>query len=271
MVMNLYILFLISLPEAVLNAAIILLISGQKHRLKPIKKNIIKFAISIAAMLMATLIVRPIAQNVIQNVLMHTATYVLIFAFVYRLNLGNAALSTFLTILLTSTINNAYVPFIITYISGGMENFSQNYQLYVLYSLPTRIFQILVIFIFYKYEIIAITKITRRFYKMFLILTSLLIIVEYVYAYIFYTSFFTQSVHFQIINGIILILLVTVVNFIVFKTIYIAASDILIRGYKKYNELEEDAKHAFNEVKKLLIDHKNDEAIALINKLNGED
>lgn len=271
MVMNMYILFLISLPEAVLNAAIILLISGQKHRLKPIRKNVIKFAITIAAMLSASLIIRPIAQNVIQNVLMHTACYVLIFALVYRLNLGKAALSTFLTILFTSTISNCYYPFIIAYISHGMENFSRDYQLFIVYSLPTRVLQILIIYLLMKHEIFSITRISNRFHKMFLVLSAALIMVEYVYAYMFYTYFSTYQNGQRIINGIMLILLVTVVNFIVFKTIYIVASDFLIKGYSRYRELEEDAQYAFNEVRKLLIDNKNEEAINLIKKLNGED
>ena len=270
MVMNIYILFLISLPEAVLNAIIILLISDKKAKLKLNKNDIARFLIAVAAMLTASFIIRPMVKNVIQSVILHSFVYILIFTVIYSLKLADAVLSTFLTVLFISTISNIYYPFIIAYISHGIENFSKNYHLFVVYSIPTRIFQIIIIYILCKYEVVLITKISRRLHRMFIILTGVLVTIEYGYAYMFYINFFSQTLQYQICNGIILLLLVAVVNFIVFSTIYIEASDFLIKGYKRYNELEEDAKYALNEVKELLENNKNDEAIYLIKRLNGE-
>ncbi len=271
MVMNLYILFVISLPEAVLNAIIIILFAGAKSKLQINKSNILRFTVSIIAMLAATTIIRPLAQNVIENVLMHTVAYMILFVLIYRLKLGYAALSTILTMLLESTINNIFVPFVIAYISGGPKNFSEHYQFFVVYAMPQRIFQCLVIGFLWKYDILMITKISRRFHKTFIILSSIMVLVEYVYAYMFDTYFDTQPLVYQITNAIILVMLVTVFNLLIFKTIYIAVGDILTKGYSKYKELEENAKSAFARVNTLLKDNRTAEAIMLIDGLNYED
>ena len=123
--MNLYILFLISLPEAFLNAIIILLFAGVKEKLKFNKNNLIRFIICICSLLVLTNFVRPIARNVIENIFISSIAYILVFTLVYRLKLIHAALSVAFTILMFSAIENSYYPFIIAYISDGIESFCQ--------------------------------------------------------------------------------------------------------------------------------------------------
>lgn len=269
MVMNLYILFLISLPEAFLNAIIFLLFAGAKNKLKINKVNIISFTISISAMLVSSTIIRPIAQNVIENIILHILAYIIIFSLVYRLNFSYTALGVVLTMLLVSTISNSYFPFIIAYVSKGISNFSKNYHLFVIYQIPVRIFQIIVILYLWKYEILIITRISQRFHKAFIIVSFILIIIEYSSAYLFYTYFNILPLPYQIFNAFMLLLLVTIFNFVILQTAYVAIGDILTKGYSQYKELEYNAKFAFEEVNNLLKNDKVNEAIELINELNG--
>jgi hypothetical protein len=50
---------------------------------------------------------------------------------------------------------------------------------------------------------------------------------------------------------------------------YITVSNLLIKGYKKYSEFEEDVLFALDEIYLMLNDNRIDEAIELIDQLRG--
>jgi len=65
-----------------------LLFSGKKKRLElRNKENIAAAVITLVLMLLTTLTVRSFAPNVVINVLGHVVAYILIFTFVYRLDI----------------------------------------------------------------------------------------------------------------------------------------------------------------------------------------
>lgn len=267
MVMNLYILFLVSLPEAFFNAIIILLFAGAKERLKFNRGNIIRFTICLVSMLALTNFVRPIARNVIENVLISSVIYIFIFALIYKLKLAHAALSVAFTVLLFSTIENSYYPFIIVYICKGIENYMKYYQWIVLFALPTRILQIIIIVFLGKYEILLVTKITRHFHKTFIFSSFILIFVEYFFAYTFTNYFNLMPLLQQLIFASALVIMVIVFNYLMFKTIYVTIGKIITNGFIQYKELEENAKMAFDIINNLIKNNKNSEAIELIEGL----
>lgn len=271
MIMNLYILFCISLPEAFLNGIIILLFAGAKEKLKPTKINILKFITFIALSLALTSLVRPLARNVIENILISSVVYIFIIAIIFRLKLIHAALSVLFTILLFSTVENSYYPFIVAYISKGMENYMQHYHWIVLYALPTRIFQMIVIAFLYKYDILLVTKIDRKFHKICIFSSFILIFVEYFFAFIFSIYFNMLPLLQQILFAGAIVLMVIAFNYLLFKTIYVTIGKIITNGFSQYQELEDNARLAFNLIHNLLKNNNQDEAIELIERLNAKE
>lgn len=268
MLMNLYILFFVSLPEAFLNLIIFLLFAGTKSNLKVNRSNVIRFTISLIAMLVATSIIRPLAQNVVENVIAHCIAYIIIISLLYKLRLWHSAISVVFTMLLFSTIENSYYPFIIAYISGGIDNFTKHYQLFVLYSVPNRILQVMIIFFLYKYEILLVTKISRQFHYTFVISTFILVFVEYFFGFIFYSYFNVFSLLQQITYAVALVLMVVFFNYLMFMTIYVTIGKIITNGFSQYQELEYDAKSAFLLINSLIKSNRVDEAAKLIDDLN---
>ena len=257
MVMNLYILFFISLPEALLNLYIMLRLAGESKKLK--FKNInntLRFLITIALMLLGSWIIRPLAPNVVINILLHSIVYTLLISLIYKTNLIKSAFCVSLVLLLYSTVENLYIRFIIAYISHGIENFNSNYQMFIVYSLPYRFAQIAAIIFLIKYEIVLdIAKIDKSFNRLFVICMYLLTCLEYCFSYLFDMYFEKMSLFHQIIFSIAISIMAFITSLLVFKFIYIIVRGLLTGGYKQYQELEMDSKYAFKKVYTLIKDN----------------
>lgn len=265
--MNLYILFLVSLPEAFLSLIQFLLFTGEKGKLKINKPNIIRFAISLALMLVASNYIRPNAPNVAVNMALHIVAYVIILILVYRMNVPYAILGVAFTMMIYSTIENAYVPYIVAYISKGWDNFGKQYMLYPIYSLPITICRIIVIWFLWKHEILMISKINKSFHKIFIYTTLILILVEYFLFFLFDTYFDKMPLTHQIAFSVTLLLMAIGVNLLVFKLIYKAIVGLVQKGYAQYSDLEDAAKYAFNEIQKMLKEKNYDGANGLIDEI----
>jgi len=269
MAMNSYILFFISLPEAFLNLVIFLLFAGAKEYLKVNRPNVIRFAISLAAMLVLTYIINPYISNAIVKMLIHCIVYIMIIMLTYRMKLSFAALSVLFTLLMFSAIENSYFPFVIAYISKGIENFLKNYHLFVIYSIPTRILQIVIILYLWKHEILLVTKVNRQFHKSFIALSILFPCVGYFLNYIFYTYFTLLPLFQQILFALVIVILAVSFNYLMYQIIYVALGRIITNGYARYKELEENAKLALDIIGDLIKENRNNEALELIEDLRG--
>lgn len=269
MVMNLYILFLISLPEAALNLYIILCLSGQNFRLNiKDKKNIFLYISALGLMLTSSIIFRPIAPNVIINFALHILAYTFIIIFVYKVDFSKSALCVSLTMVLYALVEHLYMPFIVVYISKGIENFYNGYHLFVLYSLPYRLIQIFIAVFLNKYSIILeIVKINKQFNKIFIVFMYTIIFLEYYFSYIFYNYFEKMSIIHQITFSIALLLMVFVTSYLIFKFIYVAMKSVITGGYKQYQELEKNSIFTFDNIYKLLKDDRRNDAINLLEKI----
>ncbi len=269
--MNLYILFLVSLPEAFLNLIIFLLFAGEKKYLTINRSNVIRFTVTLVVMLTATYVIRPLIPNIVViSIISHAIVYIFIITLVYKIKLIYSVLSVLFTALLFSTIENIFYPFVVAY-TGGLENYSENYQIILLYAMPTRIVQILAILYLWKYEILLVTKISKQFHKVFILLSFILVIIEYYFAYIFSTIFGTMYLMQQILFAIALVLLVLIFNFLMFKAIYITIGKIITNGFSQYKELEENAKLAFDTINNLIKNNRTSEAIEIIERLKIHD
>ncbi len=271
MVMNLYILFFVSLPDAVLNSFILLLFIGEKDKLKINAKNILRFTGAIALMITASWFIRPISGNVAINMTLHNIAYVIIFFGIYRLNIVYSALGVVFSSLVHSALENLYIPYIIAYAYKGMEAFSQDYHMYVLYSLPKQIVQVLIIKFLWNNEILLITKINKYMHKIFVAFSFVLIFIEWFFVYIFYTYSNRMILYHQIIFSLCLLCMVILFNLLTFKLIYISIKGVVTKGYIKYTELEENTKFMLEELNQMLKANRVDKALKLINELKGND
>lgn len=271
MVMNIYILMLVSLPEAFLNLMLFLLFSGNKDKLKVNKQNVIRFIAALILMLVATNFIRPAAPNVAVNIVLHMLAYLIIMLIIYRVNVRYALLSICFTVLIYTTVENAYASYIVVYISKGMENFANQYMLYPVYSMPTRICQLIAVCLLYKYDLLLVTKINKKFHTLFILNTLVLIVLEYFFLFLYLTYFNNMPLTHQIAFSCAIFVMAIGLNLLVFMLIYNAVTVLVQRGYDKYAELEEDAIFALSTIRNMLDNKEVDEAVRLIDKLTDKD
>ena len=267
MIINFYILFLVSLPLAVLDLAQFLLFTGNKNRLMLNKANIVRFAAAVFLMLIATYLIRSISPNVPINMLLHIIAYVIILLLVYRMNFQYAVLGVAFTMLIYSTIDNVTFPYIIKYFSKGLENFENQFVLYPLFTLPNFICSIIVIRLLWKYEIHMLSKINSSFHKLYIKTALILIVIEYFLSFIFNNNSSEMSLGHQITFSAALLLLTVCMNLIIFNLYHKTIIGLVQKGYANYLDLEESARFAFTEIQKMLYEKNYEEAINFIDEL----
>jgi len=240
MVMNLYILILISFPEALLNLYITLqLINEGKLPSFREKKNLIRFFISLSCMLLFSWVVRPLAPNAICNMIFHSIGYMLIISLVYWVNIFKSACCVSAMLLLYSTVENSYIHFIIAYISKGMDNFSRDYTLYIFYSLPSRIAQFVTIRWLKKYRVfLSLVKLHKSFYKLFAALIYGLVLVQYSLSFIADTYFDKMELIHQIVFSVSITLFVFLSSYILLRFMFGYMVAVLKSGNMLYQQAE---------------------------------
>lgn len=268
MVMNLYILLLVSLPEAFLNLTIALLITGRKENLKINSQNILKFAATIILMLTSSWVIRPISPNIMTSTAMHTIAYSLIFILVYRMKPIYALFGTSFFLLIITTTELLYTPYVITYAFKGISNFQDAYQWYVLLAIPQRIFQVIVAAFLWKHEILLATKINRRFHRLFLASILSLLFGEQLLYFVFLTVFDKMQLVCQITFSVSMFIIVLALNILLFKLVYTVITGLIVNSYNKYCEFEDDVKFALDEIRSLLTNNQVKEAVKLIDYIN---
>lgn len=269
MVMNLYILFLVSLPEAFLNLIIALLITGQKDKLKINRNNAVRFFATLFLMLLSSCIIRPMSPNIITSMTVHIIVYTLIIMLIYRMKLVYALFGTAFFFMIITTTEVLYTPYVITYGFQGMENFQNAYHWFVLLSAPQRIVQILAAVFLWKHDILLVTRINNKFHKMFLAAFLLLVFGEQLLYFVFISIFEKLQFVYQMGFSVAMFIIILVLNFLILKLIYTVIGGLVVKSYNKYNDLEDDVKFAFDEIRTLLVNNQVDEAVKLIDDLNG--
>ncbi len=269
MVMNLYILFLVSLPEAFLNLIIALLITGRKESLKLNRNNAVRFLATLFLMLLSSCIIRPMSPNILTNVALHVIVYSMILMFVYKMKLVYALFGTAFFLLILTGSEVIYTPYVITYGFQGIENFQNAYHWFVLLSFPQRVIQVIVIAFLWKHEVFLVTRINRQFHKLFIVSFLLLSFGEYLSCYVFLAVFDMLPLVYQITFSVAMLIIVLILNFLIFKLIYSAIGGLVVKSFSKYSDLENDVKFAFDEIRTLLVNNQVDEAVKLIDDLNG--
>jgi len=268
MVMNLYILFVVSLPEAFLNITIALIITGYRKNLKINKQNIFKFSIAILLALFSSWIIRPVSPNVLTSVALHIIAYSLIFMMVYRMKPAYALLGTSFFLLINTAIEVLTIPYVITYVFKGMANFQNAYHWYGLLSLPQRIVQVLAVVFLWKHEILLATKINYRFHRLFVIFFLMATFGEHLSGYVFLAVFDKLSLMYQILFSVSMFLTIFAINMLIFKFIYMGIGRLLQKSYSMYTDFEDDVRFALGEIRTLLVNKQVDEAVKLIDYIN---
>jgi hypothetical protein len=268
MVMNLYILFLVSLPEAFLNLTIALLITGHRKNLKIDKQNIFKFIISLILMLFSSWIIRPVTSNVLTSGALLAIAYSLIFMIVYRMKPAYALFGTSFFLLIMAATEVLYTPYVVTYVFKGMASFQNGYLWYLPLTLPERIVQVLAVVFLWKYDILIVTRLNRRFHRLFVIFFLIVTFGELLSSYVFLTIFDRLPLMYQILLSISMFVSIFAFDILIFKFIYMAIGGLIEKSYNKYCEFEDDVKYALDEIRTLLASNKVDEAVKLIDYLN---
>lgn len=277
MIVNIGIIFFLSLPEAVLNTILVLYIAGEREsHLKLNRANIIKMIVSTILMLFATAIIRPFMPNIVVSILFHIIAYTLIISIIYRTNFWTILFSTIASALVVSTIENIFVTIMTVVLGRGISEYMTNIPVMFALSLPIRLFQVLVIFFLKRYyNILEFTNISKEFRKVFIFCNLTIITAEYYISNSFVNHFSQYTKIEQILFAAAILIITITVNFLVFTSIYLSVKKVMLvsdSNYRKLQsnmtELEENAKYAFNEVYRLLKDEENvEQATVLLEKL----
>ena len=274
---DLIILFLESLPEAAQNLIMILLFGDQKERLKPGKSNILRFVAAITLMLLASWILHPLAPNLMVNVVYHSAAYIVIVGVVYGMKPGTAAFSVTTLLSFVSAIENSFIPFVITYDMGGLQNFLNNDRIIILCSIVVRVIQGVAIYLLYKYEdVVDVRKISKPARRIFIILNIIALAAQVSFAQLYSDHFGSLSIYFQIIYAVIMLSMTIGLNMLIFALMHITIGQVAAHGYARFlqikvqsqntiKEFEDDVKDTFDDIYSLLKEDRDvDGAISIL-------
>ncbi|WP_242856120.1 hypothetical protein [Ruminiclostridium josui] len=209
-----------------------------------------------------------ISPNIVTSITLHIIAYVLIVMLMYRMKLIYALLGTSFFLLIMTTTEILYTPYLITYVFKGMVNFQNAYHWYVLLVIPQRIFQIIVANFLWKHEILLATQINRRFHRLFLTSILTLLFGEQLLYFVYVTIFDRMQLVYQITFSVSLLVIVLILNILIFKLVYTVITGLVVKSYNKYCEFENDVKFALDEIRSLLANNKVDEAVKLIEYIN---
>ncbi|RCX17933.1 hypothetical protein DFR58_106101 [Anaerobacterium chartisolvens] len=228
MFINLFMVVFLSIPEFFLSIVLMLIISGNKERLKPDVENASKLIIAIGLMVVATCILRPLSSNVVVSVIVHAIAYVGALKAIYKMNANAAVLSVTLTLLYTFTLENTFMPFVITYLCEGITNFYASNITMFLSTLPIRAFQLLGIAMFYKHDVCFKTVLEDRKYSIIFTASSLLMVMAHTFfSYIYVADFNKFSFKLQMAYSVGLLIIMLSFYTAIFSFIYIMVKELL--------------------------------------------
>ncbi len=263
--------FLVWLPDLAIYLTLMLLVAGEKKFLDVRKKtNLFKFVLSICVLLIVMIIERPFVPNFVFNMLILTIVYLLMLVFVYKIELYRAMFSIAIVLLISITMENMYTLFLITYVFEGLDDFLLSQWPKFFAILPLRLLQIaLIVFLFKYYIVFVSTKLNR---KINIILTSILMsitLTDCIIVVIFHEYFNLMTVFHRIMCFVVMII-ITLFNFMVLKLVFEITKWTIESGSKQYHDLESDAKWLFFKIDGLLQSNNTDEAKLLISRLKDK-
>ncbi len=253
--MSLIKLLVVWTPEVALNIVIILLVVGLKDQLK-FKNigNLIKFLSSVACLDAASIVLdRFVSFNVIVNIIYHAVIYFAVIVLIYKVDFRKAFIGIILMYFTFLTLENTYYPFLVSYVSGGIEQYNNNITQYILFSCITRLAQMgLIVFLWKNQYVFLVTTLSKKINNIFNIFIFVLMVCETCISYLYAIYFGQMSLEHQIIYGSVLVTMVVLHYALIYKVIYSSIKGIIVQGYKQYQMLEQGAEEAFKSVYSLL-------------------
>lgn len=236
--MDLFMLIFLSLPEYLLDLPLMLIISGEKEKLKLKIGNVIRFFLAIALMLTATWLIRPLVSNVSLSVAVHSVAYTVIILLVYGIHPVKAMLGVAWAMLYLYTLENTFIPFVITYISKGITAFYGSNITLLVCTIPLRAFQFLAVRYFYKNnEFLEAVRSEKKYSIVFAVSSFIMTVAQMYIAYIYATFFDKYPFMTQLLFSCALLALMISFYVAIFGFIYIVvkkfANDVKDRDVKQ--------------------------------------
>ncbi|MCX7748258.1 MAG: hypothetical protein N2645_15430 [Clostridia bacterium] len=278
MKIGLMMLLILSLPEAIINLIMIITVSEKSDVLQLNIKNTIRFVITIALMLTATCILKPLSNTVLLSYLVNIFSYTIIICIMYRINIGILLFCSSVVVLLVSTLENIFIPFVITYVTHGVEAYFNNLPLMFLCSLPIRGLQVYGIYIINKYKaVLIVSRFDKKFRIFFVVCNLIILVTQNVFSKMYIDNFNDTSLLLQILYAACLLAIILTVYIFIYSFMYSIAKGIIKRmddSYKKleykYSELEDNTSIAFSKLHSILKNNNVEEAINVIESILRE-
>ena len=226
--MDLFMLIFLSVPEYILSVPLMLLLSGKKEKLKFTIGNAIQFFITIALMLTASWIIRPLVSDTFQSVAYSTLAYTVIFLVVYRIRLDKTVLGVAWTVLYLITLENTFIPFVITYMCKGIPNFYSSNITLLVCSVPVRVFQALAVRYFYKNDdFLEVVREDKKYSIIFAVSSFLMCLAEAFISYVYYAFFDKFPFMIQLLFSCALLILMLSFYAAIFGFIFIIVKKLI--------------------------------------------
>jgi hypothetical protein len=141
----------------------------------------------------------------------------------------------------------------VSYISGGIENYNNNILQYILFSCVTRLAQLsVIIFLWKKQYILFISQISKKIYKIYTISVSIFLVCELCVSFMYVTYFNQMPIGLQITYGLALVALIVFFYVITYMIIHSTLKGVIAKGYKQYQTIERGAEESFKSIYSLL-------------------
>ena len=231
--MNLFNILTVSVPEAVLNVFVGLLVVGGKRFLKPGKANIFKMLLAVVLMVTSSVTFRAIMPDINIALLVNIIAYIIIIKSVYSVQWWKALTITIFFVGLLITIEGAYMPYCVAFILKNLNNLWSDDITRFIYVLPERLIQIAVVVSLWNWDIILVNL---KKYKEIRLISSMYIItlltVEAIVSFTFVENLDIIALNTKIALSMVCVLFI-VINALSFKMITLFTRTARDEGVKK--------------------------------------
>jgi len=216
--MSLFTILAVSLPEAVLNIYIGLLLTGHRSKLYLDDKiNIVRLIITAPLMVSVTFFSRYILTELLLVVLFNVLLYTLILLLVYKIKWHEAVLAVLIFYGLLITIEIAYMPQFFVLFEISMEEYFASDLTRFFTSIPQRLIQLGIVVSLWNWDIVYLKLQYHKKLKYYVLaFTFLLFIAEVSFCTLFLYSLNMLTHNFRIYFSILSIVFVAV-NITYFK------------------------------------------------------
>ncbi|MCX7923765.1 MAG: hypothetical protein N3B21_17410 [Clostridia bacterium] len=224
--MSLFSILTVSMPEVILDIYLGFVLIGQRSRLYlDDKLNLLRLFIAVPLLVIAQVTARAVLPNLLFVLLANILFFIIILKFVYTLKWRESILSTLIIYGFLITVEATYVHQFAGFINKSAGTFFSNDIVRLLYSIPERIIQLIVIVSLWRWDIVYFNLLrNKKILYTFSLFAVLLFSAEVTFIYAFVHYIDKMSPAFRIACSIASVMF-ALINFLACKVIIMISQE----------------------------------------------